>query len=307
MRLEVAVERPDVAPVATVAVGGAGHLVVGEVVGVGAALRDEGRDDVAAHVVGAVLRGVGADRVHERVRREDVVAHRGVHLVGRVGQAAGVVGLLPEGGDPSAPVADLHDAELVGHADRLADRRNRAVGTGLEVLGDHVGEVHPVDVVGAHDDDEVRPLVDDRVEGLVDRVRAAEVPALAAALLRRDGCDVVPERRGQPPGLADVPVEAVRLVLGQHDDLGVAGVDDIAQREVHQAVDPPEGDRGLGPVCGQRHEPLALTSREDDREHLRLVATGHRRAPPSPLTTRTSLTHRTYCLRPTLDRCASTS
>ena len=61
VRVVVRVQRPDVAPVAAVAVGGAGHLVVGEVVDVRPSpCADQPRDDVAAHVViGVVVVGVG--------------------------------------------------------------------------------------------------------------------------------------------------------------------------------------------------------------------------------------------------------
>ena len=71
-----------------------------------------------------------------------------------------------------------------------------------------------------------------------------------------------------PPGRGDVAVEAVRLVLRQHDDLEVAGVDDVRQREVDQAVDPAERHRGFGPVGRQRHQSLALAAGEDDCEDL---------------------------------------
>ena len=57
----------------------------------------------------------------------------------------------------------------------------------------------------------------------------------------------------------------MRLVLRQHDDLEVAGVDDVGQREVDQPVDAAERDRGFGPVGGQRHQPLALPAGEHDR------------------------------------------
>src|SRR6476469_7946112 len=50
------------------------------------------------------------------------------------------------------------------------------------VQGDHLREVQPVDVVGAYHDDDVRPVVSDQVEGLVDRVGTAEVPVLADPL-----------------------------------------------------------------------------------------------------------------------------
>ena len=113
----------------------------------------------------------------------------------------------------------------------------------VDVLVDHLREVHAIDVVGADHDDDVGLLVAQQVERLEDRVGAAQVPVLADPLLRRDRGDVVAEHRRHPPGLADVPVEAVGLVLRQHHDLQVAAVDDVGQREVDQAVDAGERDR----------------------------------------------------------------
>ena len=66
-----------------------------------------------------------------------------------------------------------------------------------------------------------------------------------------------------------MPVERVRLVLRQHDDLQVAAVGQVGQHEVDHPVDAAERHRRLGPVCGQRHESLALATGQHDREHLR--------------------------------------
>ena len=97
----------------------------------------------------------------------------------------------------------------------------------------------------------------DRVQRLVNRVGTAEVPGLAHALLRRDGRDIATEHRRHPPRLGDVAVEAVRLVLRQHDDLSIAGVDDIAQGKIDEAVDPAEGTAGFArsAVSGIRRLP----------------------------------------------------
>ncbi len=197
---------------------------------------------------------------------------------------------------------DVDDAELVGQLDRLPDRGDGAAGAGLDVRGHHLGEVHPVDVVGAHHDDDVGLLVGEQVERLVDRVRAAEVPPLADALLRRHRGDVVAEQVGHPPGRRDVPVEAVRLVLRQHDDLEVAGVDDVGQREVDEAVDPPERHRGLGPVGRQRHQALALTAGQDDGEDLLAGGCGTHATETSGARTARS----THCARVSSRSCEST-
>ena len=76
-------------------------------------------------------------------------------------------------------------------------------------------------------------------------------------------------------------VERVGLVLRQHDDPQVAAVDDVGEREVDQPVDPRERHRRLRPVGGQRHQPLSLTTGQDDGQdplatggaHARTVAT----------------------------------
>jgi hypothetical protein len=267
----VRVDRPDVAPVAPVAVGRAGHQVVAEVVDGRLTPGHEVGDDVAAHVVLAALALAVADHgVLQRLGSEDVVAHRGEDLVGAAREPPGVGGLLPEGGDPpGVGCVHLDDPELVGERDRLADRRDRDSSARLDVLVDHLAEVHAVDVVGADDHDDLGPLVVDEVEALEDRVGAAEVPVLVDPLLGRDGRDVVAQESGHPPGLGHVRVEAVRLVLREDDDLEVAGVDDVAQGEVDEAVDARERDGRFGPVGGQRQQALALTPCEHDGEDLR--------------------------------------
>lgn len=116
--------------------------------------------------------------------------------MGRVGQADRVRRLFPEAVDLDRVLrVHLDDTELIGIRDGLADRRDRDAGTGLPVLVDHLAKVHAIDVVGAQDSNNVRPLVIDGVEGLINRVGAAEVPVLAAALLRRNGGDVVAQLR----------------------------------------------------------------------------------------------------------------
>ena len=134
---------------------------------------------------------------------------------------------------------------------------------------DHLGEVHAVHVVGADDHDDVRPLVVDDVQALVDGVRAAQVPVLADALLRGHGGHVVAQQRAHPPRLGDVPVEAVGLVLREHDDVQVPRVDDVRQGEVDQAVQAPEGHRRLGSVGSQGHQAFAFPTCEDDSEDAR--------------------------------------
>ena len=164
----------------------------------------------------------------QRVGVEDVVAHGGQELGGIGCEAGGGGGLLDEGGDLLRVVrVDFDDAELVGHAQRLADGGHGRLGAAGDVLVHHLGEVHAVDVVRADHDDDVRVGVVDQVQGLVNGVGAAQEPALADTLLRGNGSNVISQLRGHPPGFGNVPVEAVRFVLGQDHDLQIARIHKI--------------------------------------------------------------------------------
>jgi len=138
------------------------------------------------------------------------------------------------------------------------------------VLLDHLPRVHPVHVVGAEHDDVVGLVVVDQVQALVDGVRAAGEPARAQPLLRRHRGHVVAQQGGHPPGGGDVPVQRMRLVLGQHADPQIPTIDQIGQNEVDQPVVAAERDRRLGAVGGERPQPLALTAGEHDPEHAGL-------------------------------------
>ena len=277
MGVEEGVHGTHVTPVVAVALGGAGHVVVLEVVDTGRALVDEPGHDAAAHVVlGGLVGGVHRDGLQERVGVHDVVAHRGQDLIGGVRQPRGLLGLLDEGLDP-APVSrvGLDDAELVGQRPGLTDARHGAGQPGGDVVVQHLGEVHPVDVVRTSDDHVVGPLVVEQVERLVDRVGAPQEPVLAHALLGRHRRDVVAQHVGHAPRLGDVTVQRVGLVLGEHHDLEEAGVDHVGQGEVDEAVDASEGHGRLGAIDGQGHEALALATGEDDCENTRLSHVAH--------------------------------
>ena len=262
------VERADVAPVAVVAFGGAGHLVVVEVVDRGHAVGDQPRDDVATHVViGVVVVGVGADRVDEHLGGEDVVAHRHERLLGIVGCARRIGRLLDELAD-AAGLVGVDAAERAGLRPRHPDARDRRARAALDVELDHLLGVHPVHVVGAEHDDVVGILVVDQVQRLIDRVGGAGVPARAEPLLRRHRGDVLAGKPGQPPVLRDVAIQRMRLVLGQHADSQISGVDQIGQHEVDQPVGAAEGNRRFGAVRRQRIEPLALPAGQDDAQHV---------------------------------------
>jgi hypothetical protein len=136
------------------------------------------------------------------------------------------------------------------------------------VLRHHLARIHPVDVVGTEHHEVLGLLVDDQVGGLEDGIGAAGVPTRAESLLRRDGRHVVAEHRRHAPGLGDVPIQRVRLVLGEHADAQVSGVDQVRQREVHESVGAGERDGRFGAVRGEGIQPFAFATGEDDAQNV---------------------------------------
>ena len=129
---------------------------------------------------------------------------------------------------------------------------------------DHLREVHTVDVVSADDDDVFGLLIVDDVERLVNRVRAAQVPVGSATLLGRNRGNEVAEQGRGVPGLRDVAVKRVRLVLSQYNDLEVSGIHDIRQREIDQTEMTSKRNGRLRAVRCQRHQTLTLTARKNN-------------------------------------------
>ena len=159
--------------------------------------------------------------------------------------------------------AGLDHAELVGLGERHPDPGHGDTGTRGDVLLEHLVGIHAVDVVRPEHQDVVRALVADDVEVLEDRIGRAREPLRAPPHLGRHRRDVVVQEARQPPRQGDVKVEAVALVLGQHDDFEQAAIGQVGQGEVDEPVVPGERHGRLGPVQGQRHEPFALPACQD--------------------------------------------
>ena len=71
-----------------------------------------------------------------------------------------------------------------------------------------------------------------------------------------------------PPAEGDVPVEAHRLVLREHQDPAHAAVEAVREREVDDPVDAAERHGRLGPVARQRLQPRALAACQHDRQNI---------------------------------------
>ena len=129
---------------------------------------------------------------------------------------------------------------------------------------DHLADVHPVDVIGAEDHHQVRAMLLDQVDVLVDGVRGALEPVAAAHHLRRHHGDELLLQQGRDgPGLAHMLDQGLGLVLDQQIDGLDLGIDQIAEHEIDDAVARPEGHEGLESRRGQglqaRPWPPAMT------------------------------------------------
>ena len=218
-------------------------------------------------MIGLVVVGVGTDRVDEHLGGEDVVAHRDEGLLGIVGSARRVGRLLDEAAN-AAGLVGVDAAERGRLGTRYPDAGHRCTGAAVDVELHHLLGIHPVHVVSAEHHDVVGILVVDQVQRLIDRVGRAGVPARSESLLRRNRGDVLPRQTAQPPVLRDVPVQRMRLVLGQHADAQIPGIDQVRQHEVDQPIGAAEGNRGLGAVRGERIQPFALAPGHDDAEYV---------------------------------------
>ena len=117
------------------------------------------------------------------------------------------------------------------------------VGAGIHVLLQHLAVIHLVDVVAGKDDGVVGALAADGIDVLIDGVGGAQVPAGGDAHLRRQDFDEVAQAHQRRPALADVAVQAERLVLREDEDAAQVAVDAIGKRDVDDAVDAAERER----------------------------------------------------------------
>ncbi len=148
----------------------------------------------------------------------------------------------------------LDDAESARIFAVYRDRRDGDVGHHLPVIFDHFGDVHPVDVIGTEDRDDIRLGLFDEVDVLVDGVRRAAIPGLPVrAHLRRHGDDeLIAENVAELPTVLQMQQERLALELHQDVDGKDAGVDEIAENEIDDPVLAAKGHGRLGAFVGQR-------------------------------------------------------
>ena len=158
-------------------------------------------------------------------------------------------------------------AELRGLAAVTRRAADGQVGLVLLVILDQVEVVHLVDVIAGQDHDVLGPLLLQRVDVLIDGVGRALIPMLVDPLLRRHHVDEFAQLAAQitPPAEIDVPVQAHRLVLRQHQHLADAAVEAVREREIDDPIErrrtalPAWRDRGsAAPVASLCRLPAPL-------------------------------------------------
>ena len=142
----------------------------------------------------------------------------------------------------------------------------------LHVVLDHAGDIHAVDVISAENGHHVGVRLLHQVDVLVDGVGRSLVPGFAGrAHLRRNGNNELGfQQSAELPAFAEVLEQGLAAELGQHVDRIDAGVDEIAQHEIDDAVFAAERDGRFGPFPGKRIKPGSLTAGEDDSQHAQM-------------------------------------
>ena len=117
----------------------------------------------------------------------------------------------------------------------------------------------------------------DQVDVLENGVGGSLVPGFVGrAHLRGHGNDeLVLEQAAELPTLVEVLQQRLAAELGQHIDGINAGIDEVAQHEVDDAILASERNRGFGALLGERVEPGAFSTGQDDAEHTQSHIAGY--------------------------------
>src|SRR5215467_6638288 len=128
--------------------------------------------------------------------------------------------------------------------------------------GDHLLDIHPVDVIGTKHRNQVGLKVVHQVEVLKDRIGSSLVPGLSQSHLGRDRDDeMIGKHSTELPSILEMLDERLRTPLDKDVDRVDAGIDEVGKNEINDSVFATERHCGLCPVSCQRMEPSTLPSR----------------------------------------------
>ena len=144
---------------------------------------------------------------------------------------------------------------------------------GLDVLVDHLAEIHAIQLVAAQDDEIIKIVVQKVHQIFPHRVRRAFIPRrVGERLLRREDFHKAARELVEFVRARNVPVQRRGIELRQNVNAPEAGVDAVGDRDVHEAVFSGERHGGFGAVFGQRKQARALAAAHDDAENFAGVA-----------------------------------
>ena len=260
----VGVEGADVAPIESFLA-----VFVDEVVGIDAMLGDDAGKNVFAEIMSRPgILGIGEKDGDKELGIENIDAHGGVAMGGLVSGLLGLGGFFLK--TDNAPVLiGFDDTELLGGlSEGNFDGGDGDIGGGVDVLLEHSGVVHFVDLVAGKDEDELGALAADGVDILINGVRGALVPLLRDAHLRGKHFDEFAEAHQRRPTGANVAIKTEGLVLSKDKNAAERRVDAIREGDIDDAVKSAEGDSRLGAISGERPETFTLSTREENSEGI---------------------------------------
>ena len=231
---------------------------------------------MAEIVRAAIVGGIVLKLAQQHARIEDVIAHGSEDAI-RVAGNRGRIGFLfvEAHNTPVGPAFD--DAEIRRQPFFGGDGRHGQGRVLLFVVFDHGGDVHAVNVIGAEDGHDVRVRLLDQIDVLEYGVGGSLVPGFVGrAHLRRHGNDeLVLQKAAELPGFVEVLQQRLAAELGKHVKRIDSRIDEVAQHEVDDAILSSEGNRWFGALFGERVEPGAFASGQDDAEHTQSHIAGY--------------------------------
>ena len=166
---------------------------------------------------------------------------------------------------PSA-FSDVQNAQLSAVLLRPLHDPDRDVCSLPDMGFEHPGIVHLVDMVAGEDEHEVRVLLLEGIEVLIDGIRRSTVPVFADSFLGRDDVDVLVQFGMEHiPSHLDMMGEGFRLVLRQDMDPAYAGVEAVGESEIDDSIEPSKRDSRFRPHVGEGAKPFPLAARHDQR------------------------------------------
>ncbi len=218
--------------------------------------------------------GISEQDRNQQLRIENVNSHRCVALARIVRRFFGLLRLLFEADDAPVFVHFDYAKLLCRFMGGNLDGANGHVRGGLQMLLQHLGVIHFVNVIAGKNENVFRSLAADGINVLIYGVGSSLIPLFRNAHLRRQDLDVLAQPRQRRPAGAHMPAQTQRLVLRQHKYPAKSGIHAIRKGDVDDAVRRAKRYCGLGAISGHRPQPLALPTSQQHHNGIAHVLHG---------------------------------